>query len=441
MTDSKTNRVDPTPGASPEPPPGGGAALRGPSLRERVFYKFNPPEGGMGRVDQGITWLIIANVLTIVVELEGSLVKGNEAFFHWFEVFSSIAFSIEYVARVWITPLDPRYAKLGPVLGRLRYMVSFMALVDLVSVLPFYLSFVKMDLRAVRSLRLLRLLRLIKLARSEEFRLSLHRKLNPDEGTSAIDSFIIVLIALNVLMVIMETEESISGNYHQAFHLFEFFSTIIFSCEYLVRIWIADLDPRYQKYGRFGSRLRYILSFMAMIDLIAILPFYLRTIQMDLRIARAIRLLRLVRILKIGRYAHAVTTLSRVFARKKEELAISTFVTVMILILCSSAMYFIEHEAQTEAFRSIPAAMWWAIVTLTSVGYGDISPVTPVGKFVGAIICMVGVLLVAIPTGILASGFAEEIEDQKAKDREEDEKNFTFCPHCGEHLGHIHEQS
>jgi voltage-gated potassium channel len=172
---------------------------------------------------------------------------------------------------------------------------------------------------------------------------------------------------------------------------------------------------------------------MALVDFVAIAPFFLVFFveNLDLRIARAIRLMRLVRILKMGRYAHAVTTLYHVFSRKKEELAIANFVGIMILILCSSIMYFAEHDAQPEAFRSIPEAMWWAVVTLTSVGYGDISPITPVGKLFGAVVCMIGVLMVALPTGILASGFLEEMREQR---RGRDQDIFGYCPHCGKQL-------
>lgn len=264
----------------------------------------------------------------------------------------------------------------------------------------------------------------------ESLKHRVYRMLNPgDDDNRSVDSFIIILIAFNVLSVILETEPDIAATYHNYFWWFEFFSSIFFTIEYLLRIWIADLDPRYTH--PIKGRIRYALTMMALVDLIAILPFYLTWIEMDLRIARAIRLLRLVRILKMGRYAHAVRTLSNVFTRKKEELAMATFVTVMLLILCSSAMYFTEHTAQPEAFRSIPATMWWAIVTITSVGYGDVSPITGLGKVVGAIVCMVGVLLVAIPTGILASGFAEEIREQR---RGKDAEVFGYCPHCGEKL-------
>ena len=263
----------------------------------------------------------------------------------------------------------------------------------------------------------------------------IHRRLNPGEGDSkALDTFIITLIAINVLAVMFETEEEVAAEFHQVFFISEVFSTLVFTVEYLLRVYTSPLLMA--KYPSHSSatvgRLKFALTPMALVDFVAILPFFLQFIQMDLRVARAVRLMRLVRIIKIGRYAYAVKTLADAMSRKKEELAIATFVTVMILILAASGMYFAEHEAQPEAFRSIPSTMWWAIVTLTSVGYGDVYPVTGVGQIVGAVVCLVGVIVVALPTGILASGFLEVMEERrKVLGRDLDEQGVHRCPHCG----------
>ncbi len=263
-----------------------------------------------------------------------------------------------------------------------------------------------------------------------EIRNWVNRKLNPQDGESkAIETFIIILIALNVVAVMAETEAGIASDYGDFFLINESISTLIFSVEYILRVWVAPLSPRFAHPVK--GRLRYATTGMAIVDIVAIAPFFLMFIQMDLRIARAIRLMRLVRILKIGRYAHAVKMMGQVINEKKEELAITLFVSVMILVLCSSAIYFAEHEVQPEAFSSIPESMWWAVVTLTSVGYGDVSPVSPVGQLVGAVVCMIGVLLVALPTGILASGFLEVMREVRRGNKE---YRFDYCPHCGEQL-------
>lgn len=147
----------------------------------------------------------------------------------------------------------------------------------------------------------------------------------------------------------------------------------------------------------------------------------------DMRFIRGIRLFRLIRLLKIGRYSSSLRTLINVLKRKKEELIISVFSIFILLIIVSSLMYFIEHKAQPEAFSSIPASMWWGIITLTTVGYGDVYPVTIVGKLYGSFIAFLGIGLFALPAGILASGFAEEIHQSKVD-------NSETCPHCGKSL-------
>jgi voltage-gated potassium channel len=264
----------------------------------------------------------------------------------------------------------------------------------------------------------------------DRLRAYLDHHINPtDDGPKAVDTFIIMLIAFNVVSVIVQTEAAIDAEYQAFFQINETISTFIFSVEYVLRIWLSDLQAKYR--GAIRGRARYARSPMSLVDFIAIVPFFLQFIEMDLRIARAIRLMRLIRILKMGRYARAVTTLYAVISRKKEELAITVFVSVMILVLSASCMFFAENAAQPEAFRSIPSTMWWAVVTLTSVGYGDVSPITGIGKLVGAVVCMVGVLVVALPTGILASGFMEVMREQRG---EKAGKDFCFCPHCGEDL-------
>ncbi len=165
-----------------------------------------------------------------------------------------------------------------------------------------------------------------------------------------------------------------------------------------------------------------------MIDLMAILPFYLpKLIPFDLRFLRAVRLFRIFRLLKLGRYSESVRLLGRVLNAKKEELGVTIFAVLILLVICSSLMYYAEHQAQPEAFSSIPAAMWWGIVTLTTVGYGDVYPITLPGKILGAIIAVLGIGLFALPAGILASGFADEMQKKRSQ-------ASGICPYCGRKL-------
>ncbi|MBT3702341.1 MAG: cyclic nucleotide-binding domain-containing protein [Alphaproteobacteria bacterium] len=222
---------------------------------------------------------------------------------------------------------------------------------------------------------------------------------------------LIALIALNVLVVVLETVETIALEYSTALNYFEIFSVTIFSVEYILRLWtcVESEDERY--IHPFYGRVRYIFSPMALIDLIAILPFFLVFfVHADLRFVRVIRLLRL---LKLTRYSAALSLVGSVLYLERRPLGAAAIVMLVLLIFSSSFVYLAEREAQPEAFSSIPAAMWWGIATLTTVGYGDISPITPLGRFLGAIVTVLGVGMFAMPAGILASGFAQAVKRQE----------------------------
>ncbi len=234
------------------------------------------------------------------------------------------------------------------------------------------------------------------------------------EGTSegdlvnrVFEIFMIVLIAGNVLAVILETVPSLGAAYGGFFFAFEVFSVAVFTIEYVLRVWAVIEDGRRSRVTPVGGRLRYMVTPMAIIDLLAFLPFYLSAFfAVDLRF---LRVLRLLRILKLTRYSPALETFARVLKNERKALVAALFMLGVMLILVSSLMFVFEQSAQPEAFGSIPAALWWGIVTLTTVGYGDVAPVTVGGKIFGALVTVMGVGIVAVPAGILASGFYQEI--------------------------------
>lgn len=201
----------------------------------------------------------------------------------------------------------------------------------------------------------------------------------------------------------------------------------VFTLEYLARLWIAPENPRYK--GELRGRLKYLYSPMALVDLIAILPFYLPFVGVDMRHLRAARLFR---IFKIMRYSRTMKLFQKVFVKKCEELTVTFVFLLFMLLFSASMMYFAENQAQPEHFSSIPASMWWAIVTLTTVGYGDVFPITMLGKMFAASIAVLGIGLFALPTGILGSAFVEEVESQKQMDLPPEP--FAYCPHCGKNL-------
>jgi voltage-gated potassium channel len=231
------------------------------------------------------------------------------------------------------------------------------------------------------------------------------------------------LIVLNVAAVMLETVEDLRERYGPEFQAFEAVSVAVFSVEYLLRLWTCDADPRFRG---LAGRVRFALRPMALVDLVAILPSLIPGGSLDLRFARSVRLLRLARSLKFARYSQSLQTLGRVIRAKRSELSVTAFLGFILMICASSGIYFFEHEAQPKAFSSIPASMWWAVVTLTTVGYGDVFPVTPFGKVLASGIAILGIGLFALPTGILASGFSDELQRRR---------EARMCPHCGQEIG------
>jgi voltage-gated potassium channel len=225
------------------------------------------------------------------------------------------------------------------------------------------------------------------------------------------DRFMIVLIVTNVLAVVLESVESLAAAAPEFFWTFELFSVAVFTIEYLARVWVCTENPE-SGYGHpvFG-RLRQMATPMALIDLIAILPFYLAfLIPVDLRFMRVFRLLRLF---KLTRYSSAMETLGAVVYGQRRPLGAALLIMLTVLVFASSIVYLFEHEAQPEAFASIPHSMWWGLATLTTVGYGDVTPITSGGRIFGAFIMVLGVGMFALPAGILANGFADEIRKRE----------------------------
>ncbi|MFB5597554.1 MAG: ion transporter [Nitrosopumilaceae archaeon] len=245
-----------------------------------------------------------------------------------------------------------------------------------------------------------------------------------DKFAKGFQYFIIILISVNVLFVIIETEESVLDEYGYLFTPFEVFSVLIFTAEYAGRIIVCKLNPKYQntKY----ARLRFVMTPMLLVDLAAILPFFLPFVVVDLRFIRIIRMLRLFRLFKLARYSEPMQTLGEVLKSKAGDLGVAFFILFIVLIFASSLMYYAESEAQPEIFTSIPSSMWWAVITLTTIGYGDTYPVTVVGKIIGGVVAIIGIAVYAIPTGIMASAFTEELRKRRQKKR--------TCPHCGKDI-------
>ena len=268
-------------------------------------------------------------------------------------------------------------------------------------------------------------------------RTRVYRLLETNQGFAPrlFNALLMLLIFTNVAAVVLESVRSIYLQWSREFYWFELISVMIFTVEYGLRVWVAPEHPRFSQ-SRF-PRLAFIRSGMALVDVLAIAPFYLSMfIGIDARVLRGLRLLR---IFKLTRYAASMELMVTVVKKELPSIGSALFVMAILIILAASGMYVVERDAQPEAFGSIPAALWWATVTLTTVGYGDVIPVTTLGRIFGVILMLTGVGMAALPAGILAAGYSRELALRQK--RFEDELKQAFEDgHLSVHEARVLEQ-
>jgi len=231
-----------------------------------------------------------------------------------------------------------------------------------------------------------------------------------DDNTGAgraFDLFFQFLIVASLVTFVVDGHPGLNPEVSQGLHLFSVFTVIAFTVEYLLRIWAS---PR---------PLRFVLSFWGIIDLLAVLPFYLGT-TLDLRSLRVFRLLRLLRTLKLLRYGQTLLKLHRAFVLIRSEITLFVIASSMLLYIVSVGIYYCEREAQPELFGSMGGCLWWAIVTLTTVGYGDAYPITAGGRIFTSFVLVMGLGIVAVPSGMVASALSQvsrELAEERNRER------------------------
>jgi voltage-gated potassium channel len=222
------------------------------------------------------------------------------------------------------------------------------------------------------------------------------------------DALLVVLIVANVVATMLESVPEINAVWGHAFDVFEAVSVALFSIEYVARVWSAIEDPRYRIEGPFRGRVRYMIQPLSLIDLLAVAPSFVG-LFFPMADLRALRVFRLLRILKIVRYSPALTTLADVLLAEWRALVGTLLLLICVMILSAEAMYLVEGSTNPRSFGTLPQAMYWAITTLTTVGYGDNVPLTAVGKVISGITMIMGLGLFALPVGIVATNFVNEI--------------------------------
>lgn len=247
----------------------------------------------------------------------------------------------------------------------------------------------------------------------------LSRSLDPEmhdgRGLSRTNQCIMGLICLSILLGVFETETSLTDGLETLYAAAHTGLFGVFLVEYIARLYAAPANPRY------GSAWRYATTFAAITDLIVLLSYLMPAIGLEATLFRMFRIARLVRLARLGRYSVALQTISKALARRRYELSVSMVAAFGLMLLSSTALYFAERGHQPESFGSIPRAMWWSIATLTTVGYGDIVPITPLGRIFAALTAVLGIGFIALPTGILAGAFSEALRNVKTSTSEENE--------------------
>ena len=379
-------------------------------------------------VENWIALLIVVNLMALLFEQVPQIHEPHALLFHVFDIFSVIVFSIEYLMRLYVAPEDEEFNsdnKKG--LAYLRYMKSPFAIVDFFSVAPFYLqAFLPVDLRMLRFLRLLRILKIFRILipayqqfvianKGRTFRQKMHALVFPSEYGGSLqglfDTFIVVWVIISVVSVVLESVTAIEYILHIQFIIVDAIAVGIFTMEYCMRLYCCVEEPGFE--SAVTGRFKQAKSSSSVIDFLAILPFFLEIILHHLMDLRFLRVFRLMRLLKLTRYTGATATLTKVIAREMPVLGASAFIMLLLVILTASLGYLFEHDAQPEKFDNIPQSIYWAVITLASVGYGDISPVTAGGRIMTIFLALLGIGIFAIPAALLSSAFTDQLRIER----------------------------
>ncbi|WP_222931900.1 ion transporter [Sphingomonas sabuli] len=235
----------------------------------------------------------------------------------------------------------------------------------------------------------------------------------PGKGLSPVNLTLAALIIVAVVAAVLETEPIIASGRQIWFDDFEVGVAVIFLVEYAARVWTVVENPRFAAY-RF-PRLRYMVTPIALVDLLAIVPAFFAFGGASSLILRFFRVIRMIRLAKLGRTSRAWITIREALYERRYEFALVLGVVIVAVLVSGSLMWLAEAEAQPDKFGSIPRALWWAIITLTTIGYGDTYPVTALGKVIGGIVGLTGVMLIALPTGLFAASFTEGVQRHRAR--------------------------
>ena len=346
------------------------------SIGRRVYSFLLDPDikGNLQRpVENFIAWLIILNVCLMLLETIPQVYEPYAKLFHFIDTVSIIIFTIEYVVRFALSPYQKDFA--GKRFPRFSYAISPFAVIDLLSIVwPSRYG---------------------------------------GEINKFFDLFIIFWVLLSVLSVLLETVTAVHYILALEFAVMDSIAVGVFTTEYLMRMYSVVEDPKFK--AAYAGRAKYAFTPGAIIDAIAVLPFFLEALLHHLFDLRFLRIFRMMRLLKLTRFSDATKLVWDGIKREAGTIGASFFVMLLVIIVCGAVGYLFEHAAQPDKIDSIPTSIYWSVITLGSVGYGDISPITPMGRIVASLMALLGIALIAIPSGILAAAFTDQLRIEREK--------------------------
>jgi voltage-gated potassium channel len=377
--------------------------------------------------DKWIGILIIANLFSLIFENVPGIYEPYKPWFEFFDLFSIAVFTVEYLLRFYLAAEDAAFQ--GKVSSRLAYVFSPFAIIDALAIVPFYLVRVfglSIDLHVLKALRILRLLKIFRIVipayhefaalnRGRTFRQKIHALIfeSPYGGRlqEMFELFIAMWVLVSVFAVILESVHGISYLLNVEFVILDAVAVAVFTIEYCMRMYSCVEEPGYE--GTVMGRWRQAKHPSTVIDLLAILPFFLEVFLHHLLDLRFLRVFRLTRLLKLTRGNDATATLVKVVSREWPVIAAAAFIMILLVVLTASLGYLFEYEAQPDKFENIPTSIYWAVITLASVGYGDISPVTVPGRAMTIVLAFIGIGIFAIPAALLSSAFSDELQKER----------------------------
>ena len=377
--------------------------------------------------DKWIGILIVANLFSLIFENVPGIYEPYKPWFEFFDLLSIAIFTVEYLLRFYLSAEDAAFQ--GKVSSRLAYVFSPFAIIDALAIVPFYLVRVfglSIDLHVLKALRILRLLKIFRIVipayyefaalnRGRTFRQKIHALIfqSPYGGRlqEMFELFIAGWVLISVFAVILESVHGVSYLLNVEFVILDAVAVAVFTIEYCMRMYSCVEEPGYE--GTVMGRFRQAKHPSTVIDLLAILPFFLEVFLHHLLDLRFLRVFRLTRLLKLTRGNDATATLVKVVSREWPVIAAAAFIMLLLVVLTASLGYLFEYEAQPDKFENIPTSIYWAVITLASVGYGDISPVTVPGRAMTIVLAFIGIGIFAIPAALLSSAFSDELQKER----------------------------